>query len=65
MPIPDNYDMWLAHETRQEKLLERLPRCECCDKRIQDDFFFEINDAIICEKCLNENHRKRTEDFVT
>lgn len=62
--IPDNYDLWEAHEREQEKLLEELPECENCGKTIQDDFYYEINDSIICEDCLNDNYRKRTEDFA-
>lgn len=65
MNIPDVYDLWRDHEREQEKLLERLPNCEICGKIIQDDFYYEINDAIICEDCLNENYRKRTEDFIS
>jgi formylmethanofuran dehydrogenase subunit E len=60
----DNYDQWLAHEAKQEKLLELLPFCDYCGEVIQDDFCWKINDEIICEKCLNEHFRKRTEDFV-
>ncbi len=65
MNIPDNYDQWEAHEREKEKLLELLPECEICGVTIQDDFYFEINDAIICESCLIEHHRKRTEDFIS
>jgi formylmethanofuran dehydrogenase subunit E len=64
MNCPDNYDMWLHHEAEQEKLLERLPNCEHCGGLIQDDFYWEINDEVICERCLNAYFRKRTEDFV-
>lgn len=64
MNVPDNYDLWEAHEANQEKLLEKLPECEICGHPIQDDFYYEINDAIICENCLNNHHRKRTEDFI-
>lgn len=64
MNVPDNYDQWLAHEAKQEKLLERLPNCEYCGVLIQDDFYWEINDEVICEQCLNSYFRKRTEDFI-
>lgn len=64
MNVPDAYDLWEAHEAEQEKLLEKLPECEICGELIQDDFYYEINDAIICESCLNDHHRKRTEDFI-
>jgi formylmethanofuran dehydrogenase subunit E len=62
--VPDNYDQWLAHEAKLEQLLDRLPECEECGALIQEDFYYEINDSIICEYCLNKNYRKRTEDFV-
>lgn len=64
MNVPDNYDQWLAHEAKQEQLLDSLPECEECGALIQEDFYYEINDSIICEYCLNANFRKRTEDFV-
>lgn len=65
MNVPDVYDQWEANERKKEKLLELLPECEICGVTIQDDFYFEINDAIICERCLVEHHRKRTEDFIS
>lgn len=42
----------------------KLPKCSCCGEPIQDDYYFEINDEIICESCLIDNHRKRTEDYI-
>lgn len=65
MNVPDVYDLWEAHEARQEKELELLPECEICGKTIQDDFYFDIHDVIMCESCMIENHRKRTEDFIS
>lgn len=62
--IPDNYDMWARHDAEQESELERMPKCYECGKPIQDEHCFEINDELICEKCLNKNHRKHTDDFV-
>lgn len=65
MNCPDNYDQFLAHEAKMEKMLEKLPECETCGETIQDDFYFEINDCIMCERCMIENHRKRIEDFIS
>lgn len=66
MNIPDNYNLWEAHERRKEKLLEQLPLCEAhkCRHPIQDDYYFEIDGEILCEDCMNRRYRKNTEDFV-
>ena len=64
MNIPDNYDKFIQHEQEREEQLNKLPRCSECDEPIQDDYCFEINDELICEGCMNQNHRKWVEDYV-
>ena len=64
MNIPDNYDKFIQHEQEREEQLNKLPRCSECDEKIQDDYCFEINDELICEGCMNQNHRKWVEDYV-
>ena len=60
-PVAD-FDRW---DAEQEKKLERLPHCSECDNPIYpDEYVFEFNDELICEKCLNDNHRKWAEDYV-
>lgn len=56
----DRYDM---EQARREA---RLPVCENrkCGKRINDDFYWEIDGEILCEKCMNLRHRKYTEDYI-
>ena len=51
------------HMARQEKQLESLPVCCECDKPIQSEHCFEINDELICPDCMNDNHRKWVEDY--
>ncbi len=63
MNIPDNYDMWLAHEAEQERLLERLPVCRRCGKRIQEEHYFYLEGRIYCEDCMNEKYRRHVEDY--
>lgn len=58
MNVPDNYDMWEAHEAEMEKALEDLYHCDYCGKPIQDEYYYEINGDIICEKCLERYFRK-------
>lgn len=59
---PDrDFDRW---DRDQADALALLPRCCECDEAIQDDFCYEINGETICEKCLTENHRKPTTQFI-
>lgn len=66
MNVPDNYDLWEAHDIEMARREERLPVCENpkCKKRIHDDFYFEIDGEILCEECVNLRHRKYTEDYI-
>lgn len=64
MNVPDNYDKFLEHEARMQKALEDLPQCEECGEYLQDEFCYEINDTLKCEKCLIRDHRKRVEDLI-
>lgn len=58
MGIPDNYDLWLAHEAESEEELENCPLCDCCGERIQDEHYYDINGEYYCEECLIENFRR-------
>ena len=62
--VPDNYDMWAAHDAEQERELAKLPVCCECGEHIQSETCFEINDEIICEECLERNHKKYTDDVA-
>lgn len=52
MNIPDNYDLWEAHERRQQRILDRLPKCDRCREPIQDEHYFDIYGETYCEKCM-------------
>lgn len=52
------------YDAEQQKQLEKCPKCSMCDEYIQSDHFYEINDEVICEECINDNFRKNTEDFM-
>jgi formylmethanofuran dehydrogenase subunit E len=62
--IPDNYDLWEAHDREQEKRLADRPICADCGEHIQHDHFFLINDEAICPDCLESGYRKETEDYI-
>lgn len=44
--------------------LQSLPKCAECGEPIQQDFCYEMEGKVICEQCLNENHRKMVDDFI-
>lgn len=62
--LPDNLDLYDQHEARQQQALEQLPRCSECDNPIQDDYYYEINDEVICTECLNRDFRKSVDDYI-
>lgn len=64
MNIPDNYDLWEAHDREREQALGKLPVCEICGKPIQDEHLYLINDEFVCPDCLDRDFRKDTDDYV-
>ena len=59
-PVADFY----RHDAEQQAELAKRPRCSECDEPIQDVFCFEINDELVCDECMHNNHRKCVEDFM-
>lgn len=57
------YWEWDAEQAKQEEEFERFPRCTECGNTILGDWTYEFNDELICEKCLEKNHRKWTVDY--
>lgn len=54
----DRYDAY------QAQLETRLPVCERCGKPINDDRYFEINNELLCEKCMDDEYGRSTEDWL-
>jgi hypothetical protein len=57
---------FLMQDMEQARREERLPVCDNrkCRKKINDDFCWEIDGEILCEKCMNLRYRKWTEDYI-
>lgn len=53
-------------DRKQAEAEARLPRCENkkCHKRIDEDFYYEIDNEILCEECMKRRYRRSTEDFA-
>lgn len=66
MNIPDNYDIWEAHDIENERMRARLPVCDNrkCRRQIEGDYYWEIEGDILCEKCAILRYRKNVEDFI-
>ena len=52
------------HYAEQDRQLEKRPVCSECGEPVQHDFFFLINDEVICPDCLVSNYRKEVEDYI-
>lgn len=61
--LPDNYDLWSLHDAEQQKQLAKLPVCCMCGEPIQDEYYYLINDDILCQECLENNFRKETDEY--
>lgn len=55
---------FLMQDKEQAEREKRLPVCEECKSRIQDDFYWEIDGEILCEDCMNLRYRNYTEDYI-
>lgn len=66
--IPDNFDLAERHlreaAAAEERWLATRPLCSECDEPITDDSCFEINGELICEDCMDENHKKAVDDYA-
>lgn len=57
----DDFDRLDKEQARAEA---RLPVCEKCGNRIHDDYYFEIDNEILCEECMRDRYQKSTDDFA-
>lgn len=62
--MPDYNDLYDRYQRQQESELARLPKCSCCGEAITDEHFYLINDEKICQACLDDNHRRFTDDYI-
>lgn len=53
-----------AYELEQEKRIEKLPRCSCCDEPITDEYCYMVNDEPVCERCMDRHYRVPVEDLI-
>lgn len=56
--MPDNYDLFAAHEAEMGAKLDNKPVCVCCEEPIQDDYMYDIYGEIYCEDCMIAQFRR-------
>jgi formylmethanofuran dehydrogenase subunit E len=61
--IPDYNDLFNEFEAEQEQKEKKLPKCDCCGKRISTDKFFNVEGTYICPSCI-EDFIVDTEDYM-
>lgn len=49
------------HDRDRERKLAERPRCDICDRPIQDDHFYLINGDNVCQECLEDHFRKEVD----
>lgn len=59
-PVSDFYRYDALMADREAK----LPYCEKCGEPIDDDVYFEIDNEILCEKCMHDRYARSTEDWL-
>lgn len=62
MHVPDNYDLFVSRELRQQRWLDSRPVCSCCGDPIQDDHCYKHQGEIICPACMELEYRVEIED---
>lgn len=60
--IPDNYSLWEAHDTDQERQLSKLPECADCGEPIQQDTAVYMGGVWYCDSCIDAYRRDVNEE---
>lgn len=61
----DPLDDFDRQDRAQAAYEARLPVCDKCHKRINDDYYFDIEGEILHEDCMNDKYRRSVEDLCS
>ena len=64
MKIPDNYDLFEAHDREMERRERMLPECECCGCRIHQDDAVRLNGCWYCDDCISGMREEITYEYT-
>jgi len=59
--LDDNYSLWRLMEREEERRMTLLPVCGYCGRPVQEDYYYRINDEIICPDCMEHCFRVERE----
>ena len=62
--IPDYDELHEAFEDEQEENANKFPKCDCCGESIVEEHFYNIDGTFICENCMRDEYRVKTEDYM-
>ncbi len=47
-----------AYDAELARLESQVQECSYCGKPVAEDYYYEINDEVICSECLDEHFRR-------
>ena len=47
-----------AYEAEVAQAEKEVPVCTYCNRPVAEDFYYELNDEVICAECLEQHFRK-------
>lgn len=47
-----------AYDAELARLEEKVPVCCYCNRPVAEDYYYEINDEVICAECLQQHFRR-------
>ena len=50
------------YDIEADNRLKQLPVCDECGEHIQDEYYYEFRDWVICPSCMEE-HRRWNSDY--
>ena len=59
--MDDNYSLWRLTERERARWEAALPVCGYCGRNVQEDYYYRINDEIICPDCMENCFRVERE----
>jgi formylmethanofuran dehydrogenase subunit E len=60
----DPLDDFNRLDRKQAEAEARLPVCDECKQRINEEDYYDIDGEILCEECMKNRYKRSTEDYA-